>query len=77
MDKIMYQKYSNDGTAKPSSEADVIRPIRFFCPHCGKEMWELSDLENQKQYTIEHILKLLDAGCSDCLLKNMRNAGIN
>jgi len=56
------------------SIADGKTVVKFFCPECGKEMWELVDREeawdNVRQYTLSQLRILLI--CSDCLLEEIR-----
>jgi uncharacterized protein with PIN domain len=47
-----------------------IRPIRFFCPKCGKEMWQGVKFEDIGMHTIKSLLATLI--CSDCLLKQIK-----
>lgn len=47
-----------------------IRPIRFYCPECGKELWEMVDYNDIANDTIGQILITLL--CSDCLLLKLK-----
>ena len=48
--------------------------VKFFCPRCGKEMWELVDWEQDwdriRRWTLASLKILLV--CSDCLLEEIR-----
>ena len=46
-----------------------LRPIRFFCTECGKELWESAKYEQMTFETIEEILHTLI--CSDCMLEEI------
>ena len=46
-----------------------IRPIRFFCIRCGKEIFQLVRLGDIREYTIGEMID--DCECSDCLFKEM------
>ena len=45
----------------------MIKFLKFYCPKCGKEMWQLIDWNNIKDLTLSQIKDMLI--CSDCLLK--------
>ena len=49
---------------------DEIRPIKFYCTECGKEIWEMLEYDDIINDTIGHILNTLI--CSDCLLLKLK-----
>ena len=49
--------------------------VKFFCPRCGKEMWESVDWEQEWDRMVRYYslasLKILLV-CSDCTLEEIR-----
>ena len=44
--------------------------IRFYCPKCGKEMWEGVDWKDARRYTKHELSSFLM--CSGCLSEEIR-----
>lgn len=50
-----------------------IRPVRFFCSKCGKELWkDISIIGKQSMSITEAERRCI---CSDCLLEDIKEGG--
>ena len=71
MSKDNKQK-KNSSTAEASSGANVsVRPVRFYCQRCGKELFEDMNYNDYKKDTLEYYLHATKK-CSDCLLEDIQ-----
>jgi len=54
---------------------EEIRPIRFFCKHCGKELWQQTNYSYFIKVYLEQFADYVE--CADCILKHAKDNGNN
>ena len=55
-------------------QKENIRPVRFFCQECGKELFEGMNLEDESFNTLKVFLHLTKM-CDDCLMDDLQESG--
>jgi len=48
-----------------------IRPIRFFCKHCGKEIWQQMNYSYFIKVDLEWFADYVE--CAECILKHVKD----
>jgi len=52
-------------------EINKIRPIKFFCKSCGKEIWQQLEYKEHQDSPLWALL--LNCECADCFLKRVKS----
>ena len=71
-DRIIELFKNKDGEKDQVENFINIRPIRFYCQQCGKELFEDMNYNDYKKDTLEYYLLHATKKCSDCLLKDIQ-----